>query len=345
MAVLSPTPRARSLLDMMLRGCVVGLLLAIGLHFGYVLLGSNFRTVVDKQVYRCAQPSPGQLEAIITKYGIRTVINLRGCCVTAPWYIEQARTCAEYDVSLEDLGFSAVRLPSTVALRQLVEVLDRSEYPILLHCHQGADRTGLAAVVYFLLQPGIHLSEARRHLGVRSGHVALGRTRYIDRFFRLYERWLLSRGREHSPGTFRLWVRDHYCPGEGRAEFTLLDPVPKRNATGTLALKLPAEEARMLQMRCKNTSITTWRMQPGLNAGVHGIWLLYDTGASGLLVAYGRVGLFERAVAPGEHVDLSIPLPPLEAGHYELRFDLLNPPHGSFLQLGNDLLLVDVEVM
>jgi hypothetical protein len=328
---------------MLLRGGVGGVIAAFALHFGYVLLGSNFHTVVPGRVYRCAQPSPAQLSRCIKKYNIRTVVNLRGCCVTAPWYIEQARVCSECDVSLEDLGFSAGRLPSTVALRQLVEVLDRCEYPILLHCHQGADRTGLAAVVYFLLQPNVTLAEAMTNLGVKTGHLPLGRTRYIDRFFRLYERWLASRGREHSPGIFRLWVLDHYCPGEGRAELTVIDPTPVADQSGTIRLDLQADWRRLVKVRCKNTSIYTWRMQPGANAGVHSLWLLYDDKEQ--LIAHGRVGLFDALVAPGEFVDLSVPMPALRRGHYELRLDLFNAPHGSFLQLGNDLLVVDVEVM
>jgi hypothetical protein len=338
MAIVPRSRRPTSLLVLLLRGAVAGLLSAFGLHFGYVLLGSNFRTVAAGQVYRSAQPSARQLEKIIVDHGIRTVINLRGCCVTAPWYREQARVTGKLGVSQEDLGFSAGRLPSTFALRQLVEVLDRSEYPILLHCHQGADRTGLAAVVFFLLRQGVSLEEAKRHLGPASGHLPLGRTRYIDRFFRLYEEWLAKRGREHSPGAFRLWVRDDYCPGEGRAEFELIDaPAKKGNA-----LSLRAGKATRLTVRCRNTSIRPWRFQPGTTAGLHAVWTLLDDQEQ--TFAEEPAGLFEAEVAPGGHIDLTIPLPPLPAGRFQLRIDLVNAQHGSFLQLGNDLLLVDVEV-
>src|SRR5207248_3100494 len=115
------------------------------LHFAHILGGGNFRTVLPGEVYRCGQPSPGRLEWLIRRYGIRTVINLRGACPGVNWYRDQARVTAELDVSQEDIHLSATRLPSTTAIRRLVEVLQRSERPLLIHCQQGADRTGLAS--------------------------------------------------------------------------------------------------------------------------------------------------------------------------------------------------------
>src|SRR5262249_32743977 len=152
------------------------------------------------------QPSPARLERTIRRLGIRTVVNLRGCCLELPWYQAQCQVVHRLGVSQEDLCFSAGRLPSVQAIRQLVEVLDRAEYPILLHCHQGADRTGLASVLAVLLRTSATLPEARRHLGPASGHLPIGRTRHIDHFFDLYEEWLAEQGREHTPQLLRRWA-------------------------------------------------------------------------------------------------------------------------------------------
>ncbi len=336
--------RSHPLLLAVMRGGIAGVLIAVGLHFGYVLLGSNFRAVIPGKLYRCGQPSGRNLERYIRQHGIRTVVNLRGSCVSSDWYRDEARAtnsaCASPTdgVSQEDLGFSAARLPSTSSIRQLIEVFDRASYPMLLHCHQGADRTGLAVVVFFLLRPDTSYAEARHQLGPASGHVPVGKTRFIDRFFDLYEEWLSYHQRTHTPATFRDWACNHYCPGEGRAEFTLVDPVPRPETT----LRLTAGQARTLTVRCRNTSIRTWKMQPGPNAGIHLIWYLVDHDER--IVTVNRSGLFEKRVATGDHIDLHILLPGLMTGRYQLRVDLYDAQQGSFLQLGNAIMVADLEV-
>src|SRR2546421_649022 len=90
-----------------------------------------------------------------------------------------------------------VPLGLLLAIARLVEVLDRSERPILIHCHQGADRTGLASVMALLLRPGVPLAETRRQLGLASGHVSIGRTGHVDHFLDLYETWLARTDRPH----------------------------------------------------------------------------------------------------------------------------------------------------
>jgi hypothetical protein len=323
------------------RGVVAGLLLAVALHAGYVLGGSNFRTVLPGEVYRCSQPAGPLLERLIGRHSIRTVVNLRGTCPSGDWYRDEARATARLDVSQEDVSLSATRLPSTVSIRQLLDVLDRSEYPILLHCHQGADRTGLASVMVLLLRTGATVAEARRHLGVRGGHLAIGKTRYMDRFFDLYESWLAGLGEEHSPDLFRAWVRGHYCPGDGKATFALREPPLAREGARPL-LRLPANRRRLLEVRCRNDSPEEWRFRPGGNAGVHLWWTVLDRDER---VVHGdRAGLFHAAVAPGGHIDLTLALPPLSPGRYELRVDLANEQHGFFAQLGNDPYVIELEV-
>jgi hypothetical protein len=337
MAPEFPSLRLRPLLPALLRGGVVGVLVALGVHFGYVLLESNFRTVIPGRLYRCGQPSAALLERMIRELGIRTVINLRGIGFGADWYLEESRVASAHGVSVEDLGFSAGRLPSRLALRQLIEVFDRCTYPAVVHCQQGADRTGMAIAVFFLLQPGISYADARRHLGPASGHVPIGRTRYIDRFFRLYEQWLAEQHLEHSCTVFREWATEHYCPATGKADFEFVPPL----APGSV-LRLRAWQPRNLTVRCTNRSVRPWRLQPGPNAGIYLAWFFYDMQDRNL--ANGKAGLFEARVLPGEHIDLSVPIPAMAPGRYLLFVDLVDAQQGSFLQLGNEPFAVDVEV-
>lgn len=332
---VAPRPR-RSLPRALVYGCLAGALLALASHVIYVLLGSNFHTVIRGEVYRSSQLSASALERFIRDKHIRTVVNLRGCCDPERWYLDEGRVTLRNDVSLEDLGFSACRLPSSVTLRQLLEIIDRSDYPILFHCHKGADRTGMASAIALLLRTDALLEEARQQIGFRFGHLPVGRTVYIDRFFDLYEEWLKSRDLTHSPAVFRHWIEEEYCPGECRCRLELLEP-----SRQPLHVHGPMPTA--LRVRCHNTSIKPWRLHPAENAGTHLIFVL--TNESDQRIAEGKSGLFHAVVQPGEFIDLTVVLPGLtQKGRYELRLDMEEEQHAFFLQAGSQPLICTVEV-
>lgn len=334
--MLRGLPRRRGcLIFHALRGAAVGLAVVLGVHFAYIFLGSNFRTVIPGQAYRCNQPSFAQLERIVGQQGIRTVVNLRGTCPGLPWYRAEADATARLDLAQEDVSMSAIRLPPSTSVRQLVEVLDRAEYPILLHCQQGADRTGLAAVMVLLLRTNTPLDQALWQLSPVGGHIPLGRTARISTFFTLYRRWLASTTQTHSSAAFRAWAKEHYCPDAGRATFALLEPAGRE-------LRLTPELHERVTIRCHNTSVAAWHFHPGGTAGVHGAWVILDRDER--LVAAGKTGLRHATVEPGAAIDLDVAVPPLPAGMYEFRFDLIDERHASFLQLGNDVLRVEVVV-
>jgi hypothetical protein len=326
----------RSLLYALGYGCLAGAFLALTGHAFYVLFGSNFHTVIPGEVYRSAQLSAATLDRFLRDKQIRTIVNLRGCCDPEAWYLDEGRVALRNDVSLEDLGFSACRLPSSLTLRQLVEVIDRSDYPILFHCHKGSDRTGMASAIALLLRTDTSLEEARQQLGFRYGHLPLGRTVYIDRFFDLYQQWLTRRGLRHSPTVLRRWIAEDYCPGECRCRLELLQPCQQPlHAHGSLPTAL--------RVRCHNTSIESWRLHPSPNTGTHLIFVL--TNDQDQRIATGKSGLFHAVVPPGEFIDLTVVLPGLpHPGRYELRLDMEEEQHAFFLQTGSQPLICTVEV-
>jgi hypothetical protein len=292
-----------------------------------IFLGRNFHVVVPGRVYRCSQRPGADLEAIVRTHGIRTVVNLRGCCAPWPWYLDETRATHRLDVAQEDICFSAARLPSVHELRRLIEVLDHTEYPILLHCRRGADRTGLASAIVLLLLTDTGLDQARRQLALRYGHLALGRPAFLDGFLDLYAEWLQAQGRTHSRAAFRRWAEQDYCPGECRCRIEPLD-VPAR---------IPCGRPTALRVRVHNTSVKTWRLRAGTNAGIHAAFSLCD--AQDRSVAMGRAGLFNAEVAPGQSIDLTLALPAVQTpGTYRLVVDLIDEQQCMFFQTGSELL-------
>jgi protein tyrosine phosphatase (PTP) superfamily phosphohydrolase (DUF442 family) len=301
-----------------------GLLLAFAFEAYRVMFGANFHELVPGRVYRGAQPSPARLEQLTRKYGIRTVVNLRGCCNPLSWYVEEARACQHLGLSLEDVTLSAGRLPHAGELQRLVEILDRSEYPIFLHCRRGADRTGLTAALVMLLHHDATLAEARRHMGIRYGHFGVAKTAYLGEFFDLYETWLANEGLLHSAAVFRRWLQEGYEGGWLQARFEetrLLERAIKRGQPGGLVV------------RVRNLSDRAWRLSPFETAGMHVYFRVFD--GHDRVAARGRGPLRDGWVQPGELLEATLPIPPLkEPGTYRIVVDLVEENHATFLQAG-----------
>jgi hypothetical protein len=305
---------------------VAALVLPAALEAYRVVFGGNFHTVIAGHAYRCSQPSPDTLERLITTYGIRTVINLRGTCDGLPWYLDECRATHRHNVSQCDINFSANRFPSVGELRELVEVLDRAEYPILLHCRRGADRTGMAAMMVLLLKSDTTLPEARRQLGWRYGHAAVGRGAALDQFAGFYADWLGQTGKQHAPDTFRDWALHHYVPGSCWSVLTLTEPLPADVRCG---------QPVTVHVRVRNASLQAWRLSPLLTAGVHLGCHIYD--AHDRQIDVVKTGLRDGQVLPGRMVDFTLVLPPLLLpGRYRLQLDMVDEQQCWFYQTGSE---------
>jgi hypothetical protein len=356
---VAPPTRAHSLRRLVLHGFLYGIVVGGGLHFGYVFFGPNFHTVLPGQVYRCAQLDASTLAWLIQWHHVRTVLNLRGFSDPTPWYLAECRATSGQDVSQEDVGLSAGRLPPVPAVRQLIEVLDHAERPLLIHCNKGIDRTGMVSTMALLLYTDAGLDEARRQLGAMHGHLPLGRTGNMDRFFDLYADWLAANGLGHSRAHFRRWAEREYCPGECRAMIEVLEPKTEDRRPKTedradffrssvlgprsSVLLLPRDRTGVLRVRCTNTSVQPWVLRPESNAGVHARFLLSD--AEDQQLTSGMAGLFHAVVPPGDSIDLTLALPPVHVpGRYVLRVDMVDGQGSSFYQFGYEPLFCEVEV-
>ena len=303
-------------------------LLALSAEGIRVFVGGNFHTIDAQRLYRCSQPGPERLRGLIKTYGIKTVVNLRGCCDPTPWYRDEATICQEMGANLEDLAFSANRLPSSKAFKQLADVLEQAEEPLLIHCNRGIDRTGLASAVWQLLKTDATPAKAYWQLSPRFGHFRFGRTAHMDEAIDMYIEWLAVENRVHSPAQLHDYIEHHYCPGILRANLAWESDWPPH--------PLP-NQPKLISVRATNTSLAPWTMTAGDNAGVHLAWRLIDAKAQS--IGGGVSGLMDRMVEPGESLRIDVPLPGLPTGGpYRLQVDLVDPQHATFLQAGGELL-------
>jgi protein tyrosine phosphatase (PTP) superfamily phosphohydrolase (DUF442 family) len=315
-----------------------GTVLGFSAEAARVVLGSNKHTVIPGRVYRTAQLSQQNLERAIAENHIRTVINLRGFGPDQSWYLAEARATHAAGISQEDITLSAKRFPPQSEIIRLIEVLDRTEYPVLIHCAQGADRTGLASVIVLLLYTNADLETARRQMWPRYGHLPVGRTVVLDQFFDYYEAWLAARGQQHTPELFRTWVKSAYCPGPFRASLEVIAPLP---------LVVPVGRGFTVTIRATNRAIEPWNFTTGATGGIKFRYALLKEGK---YIYRGQGGQLARTVQPGESIDFVAGFPPIPAPMEGMLWaDMLDAQpldilETDFVQYGSEALMQPIAV-
>lgn len=186
---------------------------AMVLYTSMVRITRNFHEVDPGRFYRSAQLSPSELEDVVNKYGIRTVINLRGKQEDDSWYNSQIAAIKKLGIKEIDIGFSSKEVPGRQALINYLEALNTAERPILVHCRSGADRTGEATVIYAIEHMKMPKDQAvAQFLNFRFYHFELlnpAKKFFIKRYAGLA--WAKSAydpcSKEYEP-----YFDHHYCP-------------------------------------------------------------------------------------------------------------------------------------
>lgn len=144
------------------------------------------------------------LEDVIKRYKIKSVINLRGPNEDEKWYQDEVKMCEKYKINHYSIGFSASKLPKKKDLLRVFDILDNTEYPLLIHCKEGADRTGLISTIYKLHYQKMPLEKALEQLDfIPYGHVSIFSAKAIDDFFKLYQKF--NNGKD-----IRTWIEEDY---------------------------------------------------------------------------------------------------------------------------------------
>lgn len=169
-----------------------------GAHYSF---GYN-RHNIDKNIMRSRQPSEAFIQRLHENEGLASVLSLRGETGIKPY---QDYTTAN-NIIVYPIPIRMKKAPSREALGQIVDVVsDPTNYPLLIHCQAGIDRSGFAATVYELTQ-GKTVSEAKKQMNIWHGHI-----RYcpLDQIIDTYQ----AEGEAHGMD-FETWVDNNYHPEE-----------------------------------------------------------------------------------------------------------------------------------
>jgi protein tyrosine/serine phosphatase len=158
---------------------------------------SSLNTVEEGRVYRSSQPDEDMLARWIHHHGLKTVVCLRG---DGDGSGRSRRPSEAAGITFVNLAMSARRRPSAETLLALWELFENAEYPLLVHCRAGADRTGLAAALYVLWRTG-DLDAARDQLAL---------VPYLHWSAREMDQVLVEYAPFHGQLAFPDWVRQYW---------------------------------------------------------------------------------------------------------------------------------------
>lgn len=176
------------------------LLLAAGLW--QFELKDNLHTVIPGQIYRSAELGPKTLRQVVDEKGIKTILNLEGSH-DAPWYYGEIAISKQKHLAHYNMELNAHHLPRVDQLKRLTQILLTAPRPILIHCHRGSDRTGLASAMSLILA-GEPISVAKQQYSLKYYVIApdsIGK-QVIPR----YQDWLQQQHRQSTRQNFLDWV-------------------------------------------------------------------------------------------------------------------------------------------
>ena len=180
-------------------------------HAIFRLAWTNLAEVLPGQLYRSNHPTPGQLAAAKRRYGLTTLINLRG-----------RRFCGSDALSRDaadrlglrhiDMAFESRGAPHRDRILRFHGIVQSLDGPALMHCKSGADRAGLASGLAILFAGGT-AAQALAQLSWRYGHWKQARTGILDAFFHCYA----AEAEGRIP--FLEWVARHYDEAALKQDF------------------------------------------------------------------------------------------------------------------------------
>lgn len=153
--------------------------------------------------WRANQPDRARFPKL-ADMGIRSIVNLRGASAFAHYLFER-EACARHQITLIDIALDAYELDPPETYLALLDIFERAEKPLLMHCKSGADRSGLAAAFYLIHVENVPVTEAKKQLSLRFAHRKWSRAGVLDHLLDTFEAETAGHGIE-----LRHWLETRY---------------------------------------------------------------------------------------------------------------------------------------
>ena len=179
---------------------------------GFLRARFNNMHEIGGGMHRANQPSPKRIEQLAAM-GIKTILNLRGESPKG-YYLLEKEACEAHGITLIDYRMYSRDVHTVEKILGARDLFDKIEYPCVMHCKSGSDRTGIMGVLYRYYKMGDPIRDAMEQLSFSYLHVKAGKTGMLDHFFQTYLDFIA-----HTPIDFTQWVKKVYDPPAVKADF------------------------------------------------------------------------------------------------------------------------------
>jgi len=177
-------------------------LIAILGYASYLHVTGNVHVVIPNEVIRSASLSESQLQNLIATHHVKSIINLAPQEANAPTELEIS---TRSHINYFPLSMYAHGLPPIAILKQLTALITMTPRPVLIHCRQGADRTGLAAAIALILTTRATPAMIQKQYSLRYG--AISPTSIGKQVMHYYFLWLQKNNFSSTPQNFLIWLQ------------------------------------------------------------------------------------------------------------------------------------------
>lgn len=149
-------------------------LVLVGKYVYDMNINHNFETITEGKVYKSGVIPPDELENYITKYKIKSVIDLRfpgtTDLVNNPEIPEELTAEKEAIGKIKGVNYfnnGSDQVPKPDNLKSFFKIMDNpANYPVLIHCYHGVGRAEMYSAIYRIEYENFTNEEARS--GVRT---------------------------------------------------------------------------------------------------------------------------------------------------------------------------------
>ncbi|MBP9721906.1 MAG: tyrosine-protein phosphatase [Gammaproteobacteria bacterium] len=332
--------------------CILSLLLLIFLNFIYkIYYLNNFNIVIPNKIYRSAQPTLENLQDWQKSYHIKTILNLRSDkpLLNTTQLNQENKFALISGITQKFIKLTASSLPTPKDIIKIIDILQHSPNPILIHCKHGVDRTSIMSAIAVLLD-NQSVDQALKQFAISYGFLPFRKQEILKTLLYDYKDWLNKNNINSTAENFTYWAKNYYRAGYYSANLKILN----------LADKIPVNQAISLQAQITNTSNHNIPFTHPNNNGVYLIRCIYNKPTPNTEVYCDHLAdpnkkpanllellnirnlnldyakLFTYNLAPSENIIISFTLPPIaEKGLYILELNLMEQNRFKFNDYGN----------
>jgi protein tyrosine/serine phosphatase len=141
----------------------------VGKYVYEMNINHNFETISEGKVYKSGVIPPDELKSYITKYHIKSVVDLRfpgtGDDVNNPEIPAELTAEKEAIAKIKGVNYfnnGSDQVPKPENLTTFFKIMDNpANYPVLIHCYHGVGRAEMYSAIYRIEYENMNRNEAR----------------------------------------------------------------------------------------------------------------------------------------------------------------------------------------